>query len=169
MSTTTQTTTTEHPKHTVFIGGIPPDASDQEIMTDIPKNHHFTGKWSLVLKGKRGKKGHLGFGFIHCHDRRDKEALIGLKRLKIFGKFLECKPAWTIEEHKKKTHSDRLKKLYISCLKKSTKQGKNQSNQPECDEASKRHFQLKRALLGLVLPPQCFILSLYSICSLQSP
>ena len=114
----------DKPKYTVFIGGIPPDASDQEIISDIPKNYKFEGKWNLVLKGKRGKKGHLGFGFIHCCDLKDKEALIKLRKLKIFGKFLECKPAWTIEEHKKKTHSDRLKKLYISCLKKSTKQSK---------------------------------------------
>lgn len=111
-------------KFTVFIGGIPPEASEEQISKEISNSFKFNGNWDLVLKGKRGKKGHLGFGFIYCEDEGDKDKLIRQNSLSVFSKKLECKPAWSIEEHKKKTHSDRLRKLYISCLKKTTKQCK---------------------------------------------
>ena len=124
MSYLTTKSTTKQYQHTVFIGGLPPEASEKEILTEISKNFFFKGKWNLVLKGKRGKKGHLGFGFIYCEREEDKRELIDVNNLSVFGKQLECKQAWSIEEHKRKTHSDRLRKLYISCLKKTTKQCK---------------------------------------------
>lgn len=107
----------------IFIGGIPAEATEPDVLSCISQAYQFQGQWDLTLKGKRGKNGHLGFGFIYCEKETDQLAFLkGHVEVELNGTLLECKKAWTIEEHKKKTHEDRLKKLYISCLKKQTKQ-----------------------------------------------
>jgi hypothetical protein len=103
----------------IFLGGIPAEASEPDVLHSIATSYHFIGKWDLTLKGKRGKNGHLGFGFVYCEREEDQLAFLkGKVEVEINGKLLECKKAWTIDEHKKKTHEDRLRKIYISCLKK---------------------------------------------------
>ena len=104
------------------MGGIPPKATHAEVKESVKNLGALRGCWNLILKGGDSYNHHQGFGFLHLENEEDYLDLISQKiAIRVFGKLLECKQAWTIDEHKARTHQDRLKKLYVSCLKKLTK------------------------------------------------
>lgn len=108
--------------HQVFLGGIPALATHADVEEGIRSLRALSGRWYIILKGKKGQNNHLGFGFLHLESESDIDGLLSQQiKLYVLGKEIECKKAWSVNEHKSKTHHERLKKLYVSCLKKSTK------------------------------------------------
>lgn len=130
--------------HSIFLGGLPPNSRRPQITESLNRallKIGVEGEWDLELKGKKGKNGHLGFGFVHFRDkthqkkalrifknayqqsRKKKSSSGGSVGIFVLGKIIEVKNAWSVEEHKKITDKDRKKKVYISCLRKSIRRG----------------------------------------------
>lgn len=78
----------------IFLGGIPAEANEEDVLRSITTAHNFSGKWNLTLKGKRGRNGHLGFGFVYCEVEEDQLSFLnGQVEIEINGKLLESKKA----------------------------------------------------------------------------
>lgn len=136
----------------IFLGGLPPNSKRAQITDSVNRallKIGVEGEWDLELKGKKGKNGHLGFGFIHFKNQNHQQKALRIfseayklsksKKFKskepeeegealvaiyVLGKIIEVKKAWSVEEHKSITDKDRKRKVYISCLRKSVRRGK---------------------------------------------
>lgn len=140
----------------IFLGGLPPNSKRAQIIDSVNRallKINVEGEWDLELKGKKGKNGHLGFGFIHFKNRQHQQKALktfseayklsrskkfkssktaqegeegenALVAIYVLGKIIEVKKAWSVEEHKSITDQDRKKKIYVSCLRKSVRRGK---------------------------------------------
>lgn len=141
--------------YSIFLGGLPPSSKKPQIIESVNRallKIGIEGEWEVELKGKKGKNGHLGFGFVHFKDQNhQKKALKIFKEaykiskqkgnlsnevqdeefddgeivgIYVLGRIIEVKEAWSVEEHKNITDNERRKKVYISCLRKSVRRGK---------------------------------------------
>lgn len=105
----------------VFLGGIPPEATLQDLREAISIKVGTPDGWLLELKGKSDKCSHLGFGFVHCDTEGVANIFRNIPFFLVKGKKVECKEGWSIEEHKKRTNLERQVKIFVSCIKKNTK------------------------------------------------
>lgn len=109
------------PLGSYFLGGIPPECNQSEVEAAISKRVSNIAGWTLELKARGDKAHHSGFGFVHCYSHEAMAQFGSITSFKVRDKAMECKPGWTVEEHKAKTHQDRQRKVYVSCIKKKTK------------------------------------------------
>lgn len=99
---------------------MPSDANLKDVYQAALQEVGIPQGWSLELKGKSDKCNHLGFGFIHCESEEAAVAFSMIKSLTIKGRVVECKEGWSIEEHIINSEKERLRKIFVSCIKKNT-------------------------------------------------
>ena len=108
------------PRDSYFIGGIPPQANYFAILEEIRRNAFVDKGWVFQLKGISDASLHKGFGFIHCFSEQASQSFFNLKRFTIQGREVECKPSWTLQEHRHLTDEARQRKVFISGIRKAT-------------------------------------------------